>query len=321
MALPLAGSSSWTSAKGAIPLLRAGYRALVPQALRHPVWVAKQSLRRTPSVALRCPIAYFGRRIIERRLLPTPSCYWVFILGVNNSGTTILARLLALHPEIRSLPNEGDKLTEALAKDFAMGVSRLWTERLECFRRTDVSPRSEVPLIKYDWSRLYPARPGILLEKSPPDTVRSRWLQRNFRPSRFLAIVRNPYAVVEGIRRRDGYSVKRAARHWVTANRLLLADMEHLRRCKLMRYEDLCADPRGVLTETARFLERPWAIPERVGTQPLPVHNLRGEPSPVRNFNNESISRLSCREIAEIDTIAAPLMEQLRYARLSVQPP
>ena len=40
--------------------------------------------------------------------------YWLFILGLNNSGTTLLHDLLKSHPAMRWLPNEGQYLTGAL---------------------------------------------------------------------------------------------------------------------------------------------------------------------------------------------------------------
>src|SRR4051812_33152923 len=33
--------------------------------------------------------------------------YWLFVLGLNNSGTTLVVDLLKSHPSMRWLPNEG----------------------------------------------------------------------------------------------------------------------------------------------------------------------------------------------------------------------
>src|SRR5207247_4669698 len=40
------------------------------------------------------------------------------------------------------------------------------------------------------------------LEKSSTDIIRARWLQAHFRPSRFITIFRDPYAVCASTRRR-----------------------------------------------------------------------------------------------------------------------
>ena len=50
------------------------------------------------------------------RIMCADGAYWLFILGVNNSGTTILSKILETHPEIRTLPKEGQHLTTAFPK-------------------------------------------------------------------------------------------------------------------------------------------------------------------------------------------------------------
>ncbi len=41
---------------------------------------------------------------------------WVFIIGCYNSGTTLLNEILASHPKISGLPDEGVMLTDQLVK-------------------------------------------------------------------------------------------------------------------------------------------------------------------------------------------------------------
>jgi len=123
----------------------------------------------------------------EQRLL-LERHYWLFILGLNNSGTTLLVDLLKTHPLVRSLPNEGQYLTNALplAPHLRRATPVHGTARcLSLDRGNDPEPALR---IQYDWAAQYPQRAGILLEKSPPNSLRSRWLQHNFRPSRFVAI-------------------------------------------------------------------------------------------------------------------------------------
>ena len=62
---------------------------------------------------------------------------WVFIMGCTNSGTSLLSKLLASHPKIASFPSEGQWLTKVLMDEETLGVSRVWTERLDKFRMTE----------------------------------------------------------------------------------------------------------------------------------------------------------------------------------------
>ena len=56
--------------------------------------------------------------------------------------------------------------------------------------------------IKRQWSILYPSGRPFLLEKSVANAVRTDFLQTYFAPAYFIYLVRNGYAVAEGIRRK-----------------------------------------------------------------------------------------------------------------------
>lgn len=238
--------------------------------------------------------------------------HWVFIAGCNNSGTTLLRKVLARHPSIRSLPREGQALTRALPVPSALGLPRLFTKRLDVFRWTEEHDPLLALRAKYDWARYFDRRPGNLLVKSPENTVRTRWLQRNFEPSRFLHMVRSPYAVCEGIRRRSGHSLEEAAEHWREVNRCLLADMPFLQHLLLLRYEEFCASPERDLARIESFLRLEAPFPPDT-LAPLEVQNLDGKASPIRSFNDRSLARLDRAEIDLITRIAGTVMEQLGY--------
>jgi hypothetical protein len=239
--------------------------------------------------------------------------FWLFVLGLNNSGTSLLCHILGQHSQIRQLPSAGQGLTSAIPRARDLGLSRNWTKKPEIFRWTEQSDPSPVLRIRYDWTRFYPRRPGILLEKSPPNTMRSRWLQRHFRPCRFVAIVRNPYAVCEGIRRREGIPLEEAALHWRRGNEYLLEDLPFLERAQLFSYEALCAEPERHLQLLEDFLELKQPINRSILIGTIPSHNLEGRPLRIANLNEKSLSRLSCAEKKTISQIAEPLLTQLGY--------
>jgi hypothetical protein len=256
-----------------------------------------------------------ARRAINALGLRRKRISWLFILGVNNSGTTLLQTMLGRHPEISELPEEGQRLSPALPRPNPLKVRRLWTERLEAFRK---SPEDGGGLsasrLKWDWLGHYPVdgRSRFLMEKSPPNTVRGPWLQHHFKPAYFLALTRSPYAVAEGIRRREGYSVERAARHWTIANQIMLDDLDRVDDALLLSYEDLCADPSREMTRVARFLKiDPY--PDEFLRESLPIHNATGQPSLIKNFNDSSLERLSAEDIRRIGNIAGEVMSRLGY--------
>lgn len=256
-------------------------------------------------------------REIRIALTPRPAGKrWVFLVGCYNSGTTLLSNLLGTHPKISALPREGQFLTDQFEADYELGVPRMWTLREDLFRLTEADEGPDPNRIKREWAmRLDRSRP-VFLEKSPPNAARTRWLEANFAPASFIGIVRNGYAVAEGIRRKaephhlpEGWPLPACARQWARSNEILLEDAEHLQRFLWVRYEDLAAEPEPTLGRILDFLElsthgtidtdRDWDVHERSGT--------------IRDMNAESIERLSPADRAEIREIMAPMLARFGY--------
>lgn len=237
---------------------------------------------------------------------------WLFILGVNNSGTTLFARILESHPNILALPHEGQLLTEALPRPDYENVVRLWTKKLDKFRLTANDNGRAAELARADWMKLYPAVPGLRLEKSPPNTIRSLWLQEYFSGSLFIAITRHPYAVCEGIRRRMNCSLEEAAIHWNTANVLLLEDLPHLRKSLLIKYEDLMSNPDIILDQIASFLKIDRLF-DRTAIEGIKSHSIDGQTRGLINMNQKSFEKLTCDEKLLIDKLCVATMTRLGY--------
>ena len=257
-------------------------------------------------------------RWADERLALGEGDYWLFLVGLNNSGTSILSRILASHPRVRALPNEGQLLSPAFPSAPRLGVGRLWTKRLDVFRWTEESDPGSALRARFDWAYHFAPGPGILLEKSPPDAIRARWLQANFRPSRFVALTRHPYAVCEGIRRRTGALIREAAEHWKRGNEILLDDVEQLDRSLLLTYEGLTERTAEELERVRAFLGLEEPFDERVLAAPIPMHNISGKPQRIQNLNSRSLERLSPADLDTIHEVAGPLMERLGYERATV---
>ena len=262
--------------------------------------------------------ALTGDESIERwcdRRLKLDGFFWLFVLGLNNSGTSILAHLLETHPEIRALPAEGQALTKALPTGAELGVRRNWTTRMEQFHWTEDTHSDAALRTRYDWAYHANPRPGIVLEKSPPNTVRGRWLQEHFRPSRFIGIARHPYAVCEGMRRRGGLPVAESARHWALGNATMLDDADQLDRFELVTYEHICDQPDETLTRVESFLNLEIPVDRSILDTTLPSHTIDRAPSVLSNYNSRSIERLSTDDIAGINEVAGDVMDRLGYER------
>jgi hypothetical protein len=247
--------------------------------------------------------------------------YWLFIVGCNNSGTTLLIETLESHPTLRALPKEGQRLTTAIPNSAPLGIGRVFTERIDLFRRTEADDGAAVPRLRYDWAYYADPRPGIRLEKSPPNTLRSRWLQRNFAPARFIVLVRNPYAVCEGISRRRGHSIEEAATHWRIVHEVLESDLPYLDQYLVVRYEDFCAAPLEVLGRVQRFLDLEQPFDASLATREFNAHNMSGKPQQLQDFNARSLKRLSSGDIETITRVIGDRMRRWGYEPLAAPAP
>ena len=246
----------------------------------------------------------------EIRLAFTPSVKpekWVFIVGCYNSGTELLMHMLGSHPSVASLPDEGQFLTDQFLADYELGLPRMWTLREELFRLNENDQGPDARRLKKEWLlRLDRTRP-LFLEKSPPNAARTRWLQKNFENAHFIAVVRNGYAVAEGIRRKaephhlqQGWPLELCARQWQRSYEVLLEDSHHLDKVIWLRYEDLTANPAFEMKRITDFLGvQPLAADAPAFDQTWSVHEKR---EVIRDMNAESISRLSSVELETVDT-------------------
>ena len=258
-------------------------------------------------------------REIRIALTPVPkNRKWVFLVGCYNSGTTLLSELLGLHPSISALPTEGHFITDQFVQDYMIGLPRMWVLREDIFCLTEHDDGPDPVRIKKEWGMRLNLRKPVLLEKSPPNTAKTRWLQKHFENACFIGIVRNGYAVAEGIHRkadpghlRDGWPIDLCAWQWQRSNEILKRDSKFLRRFLWIKYEDLVANVPDTLKTILDFIglddmpadlaERPWKIHER--------------DEQVRDMNDESIARLSQEQLDTISSVAGNMLDEFGYQR------
>ncbi len=248
---------------------------------------------------------------------------WIFIVGCYNSGTTLLRDLLGRHPEIDALPSEGVRLTDVLPRPEDVGWHRMWCRCVDDVRlAADASQSARAARIRRHWSLALPAQPVNVLEKSIANTARLPFLQAHFAPAYIIHLVRNGYAVAEGIRRKgeprrhghdefgDTYPIELCAEQWRASLQQVQTDATELDRLLEVHYEELAHDPAGQLARITEFLELA-PLPDNDG-ESFTIHGVH---SVIRDMNADGFARLSAPEFDAIEAVAGPLLAHYGYAR------
>ncbi|MBA7707538.1 hypothetical protein ES703_116412 [subsurface metagenome] len=230
-------------------------------------------------------------------------------MGCNNSGTGLLSKLLSMHPAIDYLEGEGQS-SPFIPSAAKLGVGRIWTEKTSIIR----NPNIDVDAFKKDLLNRRETKVGqYTLEHSPPNTIRIPWLMENFKPAVFIAIIRNGYAVAEGIRRKrkkKKVSVERGAKHWLLSNKIMLEDREKIGGFPLVTYEELTKTPLTILRGLEEYLEiTPHNYPL---SEPINLGRLQPI-SKIMNFNEFSFNRLNENDKMGIQKSAQELLDKFKY--------
>jgi sulfotransferase family protein len=233
---------------------------------------------------------------------------FVFLAGLHRSGTTLLARLLAAHPAISGFSgtdvpaDEGQHLQSVYpaVKEYGGPGHFGFAPESHLTEASPLSSTENADRLFEEWSAHWDLSRPVLLEKSPPNLLKTRFLQALFPGSAFVVIVRHPIPVsIPTARWRGTRRYDRMFQHWLTCHRLFEADRERLERVHVLTYEQLVRDPAGVLDRIFEFLE----------LEPIPP----GEP--VEGGANEKYFR-QWRELKRDPRMRAYLdLVSLRYER------
>jgi hypothetical protein len=117
-----------------------------------------------------------------------------------------------------------------------------------------------------EWSRYWDVRRVNLLEKSPPNLIRSRFLQAMFPNTSFIFLMRHPIAVTYATKKwKPRMRLSRFIEHWLVCHERMRDDASHLQRSLVLQYEDFVAAPQNTLDRIFAFLDlKPIPLTEDV---------------------------------------------------------
>lgn len=152
------------------------------------------------------------------------------------------------------------------------------------------------PDIKKAWDSHWDKSKPVLLEKSPPNLIRSRDILANFKPVKFIVMVRNPYAQAEGLMRRNQWAAQRAANFSMMCLSKQLANSRELEDTLVMTYEALVSDPAKACKKLANFMPELSDLDYQASFE---VHSTDGTLNrPITDLNSKKMAALSTADIA-----------------------
>jgi hypothetical protein len=218
------------------------------------------------------------------------------------------------------LHTEGIQLTDELTGPEALGWNRMWCMCRDELEISKLEKKPDASRVKRDWAIWFEKKKRFWLEKSVINSLNIDWFEESFNHPYFIYIVRNGYAVSEGIRRRtqtlgkhppnypDGYSLGLCARQWVVSNQVIREKLSPVHHSIKISYEDLTRRPEATLSSILNWLpvnDKSCVIPSDFAFQ--------GRTRKIRNMNADSMSRLSQADISSINEVAAKMLKLHDY--------
>ena len=250
-----------------------------------------------PAASFGAPLRVRPEKVHKDSVLDAAPHQFGFVCGVHFSGTSILHYALGLHPEVSIMHtaavrmDEGQGFQDVMPTADTLGEAYLAKLHEATHPLTKESPGSKPPRtrevgryfaldysgrldasaaagnatrLRQQWQVLWDTNKRVLVEKSPPDLIRMRFLAAVFPPTWFVVIVRHPLAVC---RRVEWRMRLLCAHNWLNAYEWGLQDIQEGQlRAHVTYYEDWARQPVKELQAMAGVttLDRCAASPVRL---------------------------------------------------------
>ena len=188
---------------------------------------------------------------------------FIFLAGLHRSGTSLFHEIIREHPDITGLTDTSAPADEGqhLQTVFEPGTAHGGPGKFAFDKRSymneshPLATDENANTILNEWGRHLDLSCKYIVEKSPPNIVRSRFLQKLFPESRFIVILRHPLVVSYATHNKwPRTSIPLLLEHALLAYEIFIKDMQKLHSVYILRYEELAHDPQGTVNNIFRFL-------------------------------------------------------------------
>jgi len=207
----------------------------------------------------------------------------LFVCGLHRSGTSLITRSLAEHPEVTGFSNtgviedEGQFLQTVMPLEIAYGgVGRFgFDPRAHLTEQSSLNTPESSRKLRSEWGRHWDQAKPVRIEKTPSNLLRMRLLNELAPPAHFIIVTRHPVAACLATLKWTQGNLFSLLSHWIHCHRIARSDATHLRNVIWTSYEAFVTYPEAERNRLLAFAGLP-ALPK---------------PSHIRNDNRKYFSQ------------------------------
>lgn len=188
---------------------------------------------------------------------------YIFIGGLHRSGTSLIHELLCSHPDISGFSktdvpeNEGQHLQTVYKPALAYGgPGHFCLNKNSYMNETDpLATQSNAKILYTQWKPHWDTNKTYLIEKSPPNLVRTRFLQSLFPTSRYIIVLRHPIAVAYATKKwTPKTSIAKLIDNALSCFEQFSRDLPYLQNVHIIHYENFVKQPQESLDKITSWL-------------------------------------------------------------------
>ncbi len=188
---------------------------------------------------------------------------FIFLGGMHRSGTSVLHEIIRGHEKISGFSDtgvpedEGQHLQSVYEPALSFGGPGKFAfdERAYMNENHSLATSENAQKIYEEWSSHYDLSCPYLIEKSPPNLIRTRFFQKLYPNSKFIVILRHPLAISYATKKWSGTSINSLLEHTLMAYEAFFKDMSSLNSLYLLRYEEFVKEPQKAIESIFDYLD------------------------------------------------------------------
>ena len=227
---------------------------------------------------------------------------FLFILSPPFSGSTLLNQILSTSLNISCNNNVGLREGQHLP-----GINQIMFHE----NRWDENTQFPWLTIKAIWLKYWDRSKAVLLEKSPPNIIRAIAIEKHFSGSKFICLVRNPYAQIESKLRRHEKAIEGAIDEILFYLKAQQKNIDNLKHVLHISYEELANSPEETKKKIIKFIPE---LSDISINKKYKAHNFKTDRKMgITNLNQEKIDNLTDQQIKLINGIFEKEKNILEY--------